>query len=824
MNLTTEQRLQAESDFAALGYVKLSCQQPLAQELKELRTLLHNAMVLEHATIPPYLTLLYTLDPEVDWRISEVVRSVVVEEMLHFVLAANTLNAIGGTIAVNTSEFLPDYPAPLPYGIDDIKVHLYPFSREGILQGMQIEHPKSIRPSVVASHACNEMTIGEFYAYIEARLRAAVEAHGESAIFCGDPARQVPSHVFYYDGGGAIVQVHNLDTAMDALTLITDQGEGAKNSIWTGTESEESGGFREVAHYFRFNELYEERLYREGDTVASGPTGAQLAVPWQKSVKTRPNAKLKDYPEGEVRQAIIDFNRNYCSLLDQMQQALTGDPDQLMPAVVTMCSLRNDFRAITANPFPGERGYHSAPTFEFIHSPAPGRTPIPGNPGSNKETLDRLQQAYSSADLNLALTCMSPNIIWDISGPSDVPYLGVFYGHEGFKRFWTLLGETVQFGSAGVDRMFVDADQAMAYGGEQGTTKSTGAPYHYDWALRYEFDASHKITLMRQYFNPMAIQAALHASPYPTSSSDNRKPQPPQPGDQPVNSNPDLPTIPYPFTLPFYYSSLTNAGVFYLVPLDRVEPFLKGTGLSPAVFDGKALVSFNFQLYTGQFASGIDVPPEKWSSCGAGITQELELNIVSYPSHRASMIAPISYREFIQDGDQTKIYGNHRVWVPADADVAIAAGKTLFGEPKFKTTFKVNLASPNPVRDDTPDYQPQWVETWGFRVDDPNDSNTAIFTCLINTAGLTPIPGNFSPITEYGTHDDKLIGCRWNILQPMNTYFIPADNPSAVELCLGASKHPMRKDMETLLANCSPVAVRTFNSAPAAIQSRAYYP
>ncbi|QSX36553.1 ferritin-like domain-containing protein [Shewanella sedimentimangrovi] len=514
MKLTAQQQQAAEQSFQRLGYVQLSCDNPLKTELQQLRELLHNALVLEHATIPPYLTMLYSLDTTVDWRISEVVRSVVIEEMLHFVLAANVLNAINGQVKLTEPGFLPDYPSRLPYDIDGIKVRLFGFSREAVTQGMQIEHPKYIRPAVVASHECNDMTIGEFYAYIEARLRAAVERFGDTAIFCGDPARQVPAHVFYYDGGGAIVPVTNLDTAVDALKLITDQGEGANNGVWTGAESEAEGGFREVAHYFRFNELYEERLYREGDTVESGPSGAPLPVPWEQTVRIRPDLKLSDYPPGEAKNAIAAFNRKYCGLLAQLQQALSGSPLLLMPAVVAMCSLRDDFRAITANPLPGDDGFNCAPTFEYVaistHCPK-AHTPMTQ---SNRDTLDLLQQAYSQGNLPLALSCMTEDVIWDISGPASVPYLGVFYGHQGFSRFWTLLGDTVAIDSAGIEQMFFNDNQAMAYGGEQGKALATGAPYHYDWALKYEFDNNHKISLMRQYFNPSAIVAALAAEPY----------------------------------------------------------------------------------------------------------------------------------------------------------------------------------------------------------------------------------------------------------------------------------------------------------------------
>ncbi len=56
------------------------------------------AIKLEHATIPPYLTALYSIKP--DPRKSNhdsynIIRAVAVEEMLHLTLAANLLNAVG---------------------------------------------------------------------------------------------------------------------------------------------------------------------------------------------------------------------------------------------------------------------------------------------------------------------------------------------------------------------------------------------------------------------------------------------------------------------------------------------------------------------------------------------------------------------------------------------------------------------------------------------------------------------------------------------------------------------------------------------------------
>ncbi|MDK2124373.1 ferritin-like domain-containing protein [Parachitinimonas caeni] len=489
----------------------------LESELAALRTLLHNAMLLEHATIPPYLTMLYSIDDDVQWRILEVVRSVVVEEMLHLTLSGNVLNAIGGKPNIDSPDFMPNYPSALPYGLDGIKVSLLAFSKAAVKQGLDIEQPRDVDVKTAHAGDVSSMNISEFYHYIQARLCAAVARFGESAIFCGNPAHQIPPKAFYYDGSGGVIEVRNLLSAIRALQMICDQGEGANDTIWTGKDSAREAGFRMVAHYFRFNELHEERLYKEGDTQQSGPTGERLEVPWHRAVNTLPNAKLADYPPGEVHDAVAAFNVQYCRILAMLQAAFTGRPELLIKSVVAMCDLRDSVRRLMANPFPGKPGLFSSPTFEYVAtSPSlairGGGCPFSGASaaGSNQQTIDTLNQAFATGDLQLALSCLSEDVVWDISGPPSVPYAGVFYGHDGYSRFWSLLNDTVRFVSAGSVKTFFSDNEAMAYGGEQGFVQSNNVPYHYDWAILYRFNSAHKITLIRQYFNPSRIDAAIH--------------------------------------------------------------------------------------------------------------------------------------------------------------------------------------------------------------------------------------------------------------------------------------------------------------------------
>jgi hypothetical protein len=288
-----------------------------------------------------------------------------------------------------------------------------------------------------------------------------------------------------------------------------------------------------------------------------------------------------------------------------------------------------------------------------------------------------------------------------------------------------------------------------------------------------------------------------------------------------------LPSIPAPFSMPFYYAFLGNCVVHYLVDYDKVLPYMAGTGLTAANFGGKASVSYDFQVYGGQSSSGVGLPPEQWGTSAASLTQEIELNIVAFPEGKESELPEITFEQWVMGDDQTKLLGNRRVWVPCDNPFAIQAGEELFGEPKFQTTFKVNIPSYSPVRLPGDEYQIAWVKTWGFRTNDPDDSSKWIFTFIGDLDGLTSVPGNISPITEYGRHPNSDEGrptaCRWNILQPLDTYFLSPDDQSRIDFQIGDSPHPMAADMRVLLAGEPVVAVQTLISAPAAIQSRAVY-
>ena len=328
---------------------------------------LQQALVLEHATIPPYLTALYTLAPRSGWQALEALRSIAVEEMLHMTLVANAINALGGTPRTDEPSFVPNYPAPLPFNIDGIVVNLYGFSREAVEQGCAIERPRAIREGLLfeADPSYDELTIGEFYLRIEAKLRALVDRYGEALVFSGQPSRQVDAG-FYYDGAGATFPVTDIVSALLALETIRNQGEGLNDTIWTGNR-EKFKSFPEVAHFFRFNELLAGREYKWKDTVETGPTGAAFEVDWSAAIPIKANSKLADYRHApEIFANAQAFNLAYWDFLRVLQRAFNGEPALLQQGIGCMFTLKDRFQRLVNNPLPGDpEGRHAAPTFEY---------------------------------------------------------------------------------------------------------------------------------------------------------------------------------------------------------------------------------------------------------------------------------------------------------------------------------------------------------------------------------------------------------------------------------------------------------------------------
>ncbi|MER7280990.1 ferritin-like protein [Dactylosporangium sp. NPDC000244] len=330
--------------------------------LDGLRRHLQWAIELEHATLPPYLCALYSLDESRNPEAVQVVGSVFVEEMIHLALAANLLNAVGGHPRLDTPRMLPRYPRHLPHGDRSLRLSLVPFGDEALEMFLRLEQPA---PPGAPAESDSYATIGQFYAAIEEGLHHLCAALGEREVFCGDPARQVGSGPFRHSGG-LVAAIDGLDSALAALEEIVEQGEGtSRGEVWDGDRDVFHPGRGEVAHYYRFQELKLGRRYQRGDTPQSGPTGEAVPLDLGGVHPMRRNPRLADHAPGSpIRNAQEDFNHTYSALLHLLEQAFNGRPKMLAVATGTMYALKAQAQQLMLMPDGDDTV--AGPTFDYV--------------------------------------------------------------------------------------------------------------------------------------------------------------------------------------------------------------------------------------------------------------------------------------------------------------------------------------------------------------------------------------------------------------------------------------------------------------------------
>lgn len=355
----------------------------------EIREHLQLAIEIEHATIPAYLTSLFSLRDGTNTDAAWVLRTVAVEEMLHMSLAANVLNAIGGRPQIKNPAFVPHYPTKLPHFIASPTVSIGRFSPSSIATFMDIE--RNWDPGDDDEQLDRYGTIGEFYEAIILALTEVCERTDESVVFTGNIARQIDP-VDYYGSEGDLKPVTDLKSAIGAMRLIVQQGEGADSepqlSSFEAVPGQPRGGNGDhyFPHLFRFAEVYFERYYDEGpqsppnlsnqvDAAVESeprfpglpmPQGAVLPVDWDAVWPVGPNPKASQYPKGSAIRAKLDaFNRAYTDMLDVLDRTFNGEPFLLRETVPAMYQLKYLGQELCRTPS-GDGSTTVGPSWEFV--------------------------------------------------------------------------------------------------------------------------------------------------------------------------------------------------------------------------------------------------------------------------------------------------------------------------------------------------------------------------------------------------------------------------------------------------------------------------
>jgi hypothetical protein len=324
-------------------------------DVADLRRHLQWAVEVEHSTIPPYEYAMWSVADR-ESAAATSIKYVAREEMLHTALAANLLTAVGGTPRF-TGDAAPRYPEPMRHHDpkEPLILHLAPASIERIRDTfLRIEQPETPGGKPEADRY---ETLAQLYEAIAAGL---VRLGGD--VFTGDPRRQVTKG-YAGHGGGTLFAVNGLDSALLAVEVIVEQGEGTHTSSASplGFDPRRLGhlelqpfgfeGAPEPAHYWRFLDIVEGR------------------TPLADVHPMRVDPSSSDLPGGELRDLAELFDACYSLQLEVMERVwLAGDESPLIEDV--MVPLMNHAEkpvalALIREEWPGEGGEVAGPPFAW---------------------------------------------------------------------------------------------------------------------------------------------------------------------------------------------------------------------------------------------------------------------------------------------------------------------------------------------------------------------------------------------------------------------------------------------------------------------------
>jgi len=372
------------------------------ETVQDLADHLHAAAQVELSTIPLYLFSLYSIrvGGHSQWSAPRgVLRSmtgIAIEEMLHLALVRNLLVAIGhgDRITFYDRKFIPSYPSNMLHRYNpkdpdgrEIKLELRRLSTSHVSTFRRVEMPDDVDMSADAFTTHPERvgqyaSLGEFYRAIQLGF---VRLENQIDWDLGNVRKQYSRGFWNEFGHGKPIRVYNLETALAALELIIDQGEG---SAADHERTPVGPGMEDFTHYEKFLRI---ERGEEGIGAGDGSPKHEISidhpdVTWP----VVPNPKISDFADHPGVHSLMElFNAAYCYTLCLLDETYRHSTDDLRTEKIGGTRReekfsrrygleRNDIAAMqgilypiarTLVSTPIERGPHegmnAAPSFEF---------------------------------------------------------------------------------------------------------------------------------------------------------------------------------------------------------------------------------------------------------------------------------------------------------------------------------------------------------------------------------------------------------------------------------------------------------------------------
>jgi len=299
-----------------------------------LQNQLANAILLEFSTLPLYLSSMYSIVENCNTEAYQAIRDIAMQEMLHFVQAANILIAVGGEVIVDDPNHVPSYPSTggLPGGVlPGLDVNLQKFNLQHVYDTMMAIETPMLTFVARPFPEFTLFTIGQLYKEVAVCIRIL----GEDIFDASTASRQVhwpwtePSSI------GTVHIVTDTESALSGIHQIIEQGEGEgplnPNQVETG----------QYGHFYRFEEIVCQKRLVTTDQGGYAYAGAPIEFNPEGVYPMRDNPDSESINPGtDCHTEARAFHRTYRSFLRVLHEAFNGEPDKIHRSIELMEALQ----------------------------------------------------------------------------------------------------------------------------------------------------------------------------------------------------------------------------------------------------------------------------------------------------------------------------------------------------------------------------------------------------------------------------------------------------------------------------------------------------
>jgi uncharacterized protein len=134
------------------------------------------------------------------------------------------------------------------------------------------------------------------------------------------------------------------------------------------------------------------------------------------------------------------------------------------------------------------------------------------NEQQNIEAVKNAYAAFQSGDTQAVLDALTDDVVWELLGPSQIPYAGTYNGKAATAEFFSTLAQSDEVEAFEPRRFFADGDTVVVLGHYAARVKANGAHAETDWVHVFTFRGD-KVASWREYFDSARYALAYTATP-----------------------------------------------------------------------------------------------------------------------------------------------------------------------------------------------------------------------------------------------------------------------------------------------------------------------